>query len=378
MKHFSWQRLIAIIKKEFKQMSRDRVTFGIMIGIPLIQLILFGFAIDLNPKHLPTVVVMQQADPITQDILQRMQQSKYFVFVKKTSSLKEAKRLLKMNKVKYIVFFPPHFYKDVVKGVKPNVLLLADGSDPIAAGRAVSLFYDLSYKVGQNRLPHLWSPGSDNDPRVYKAVSLMAFNPTINTAFHIVPALMGVVLTMTMVLITALAITREFEHGTMEMLLSTPIQALEVMFGKIVPYVLIGYIQVCLILIFGVFLFNIKIVGSVILLLLMCLPFIAANLAMGLTFSTLAKNQLQAMQGTMFFLLPSILLSGFMFPFQGMPMWAQYLGNCLPLTHFLIIVRGIIMRGNGWGEIYTEVLYILLFMFAVMLITFNRYRNTLD
>ena len=303
MKHFSWQRFIAIIIKEFKQMSRDRVTFGIMIGIPLIQLILFGFAIDLNPKHLPTVVVMQQADPITQDILQRMQQSKYFVFVKKVSSLKEAKRLLKMNKIKYIVYFPPHFYKDVVKGLKPNVLL-ADGSDPIAAGRAVSVFYDLSYQVGQNRLPHLWPPGSDHDSRVYKAVSLMAFNPTINTAFHIVPALMGVVLTMTMVLITALAITREFEHGTMEMLLSTPIQALEVMFGKIVPYVLIGYIQVCLILIFGIFLFNIKIVGSVILL-LMCLPFIAANLAMGLTFSTLAKNQLQAMQGTMFFLLPS-------------------------------------------------------------------------
>jgi ABC-2 type transport system permease protein len=189
---------------------------------------------------------------------------------------------------------------------------------------------------------------------------------------------MGVVLTMTMVIITALAITREFETGTMEMLLSTPLQPLEVMIGKIVPYILVGYVQVSLILLLGKLLFAIKIKGSLILLLLMCFPFISANLAMGLTFSTLASNQLQAMQSAMFFFLPSILLSGFMFPFQGMPVWAQYIGNCLPLTHFLIIVRGIIMRGNGWQEIYPEMLYIIGFMVIVMAIALRRYRHTLD
>jgi ABC-2 type transport system permease protein len=371
-------RLFAVVQKEFKQMRRDRVTFGIMIGIPLIQLILFGFAIDLNPKHLSTVVVMQQVDPITQDITQRMQQTGYFEFKQSVSSLAEAKKMLKTNQVKYIVYFPPHFFKDVVRGLQPQVLLLADGSDPIASGRALSVFQEISYLVGKNRLFHLVTPGVNNDPRVYKPISLLAFNPSINTAYHIVPALMGVVLTMTMVLITGMAITREFEHGTMEMLLATPLQALEVMLGKIVPYILVGYIQVGLILFFGKILFHFQIQGSLLLLLFSCLPFIAANLAMGITFSTLAKNQLQAMQSTMFFLLPSILLSGFMFPFEGMPTWARWIGNCLPLTHFLIVVRGIIMRGNGWNEIYPEIFYILVFMVLVIVIALKRYRQTLD
>lgn len=377
MKEFSFLRLWAVIFKEFKQMSRDKVTFGIMIGIPLIQLILFGFAIDLNPKNLPTAVVMQQPDPISQDILQRMTQSKYFVFTHPHVDMVMAKKLLKTNQVKFIVYFPANFYRNVVRGLQPQVLLLADGSDPIASGRAVMAFQDIANLVGLHQLQDR-SLSLKKDGRLYKPVSLSAFNPSINTAFHIVPALMGVVLTMTMVLITALAITREFERGTMEMLLSTPLQALEVMIGKIVPYILVGYVQVVLILILGYLLFSITIKGSIILLLLMCLPFISANLAMGLTFSTLARNQLQAMQSTMFFLLPSILLSGFMFPFQGMPVWAQYIGNCLPLTHFLIIVRGIIMRGNGWSEIYPEMFYILAFMLVAMLVALRRYRHTLD
>lgn len=378
MKDFSWQRLLAVISKEFKQMSRDKVTFAIMIGIPLMQLVLFGFAIDLNPKHLPTAVVMQQTDPITRDILQRMQQSRYFTFTSSHNNLAEAKKLLKTNQVKFVVYFPPNFYRNVVRGMKPQVLLLADGSDPIASSRSLMVFQDISYLVGKGRLMELWPPGANNDVRLYRPVSLAAFNPSICTAFHIVPALMGVVLTMTMVIITALAITREFETGSMEMLLSTPLQALEVMGGKIVPYILVGYVQVALILLLGKVLFAIQIKGSLLLLLAVCFPFISANLAMGLTFSTLASNQLQAMQSAMFFFLPSILLSGFMFPFQGMPMWAQYVGNCLPLTHFLIIVRGIIMRGNGWQEIYPEMIYILLFMLVVMFIALRRYRHTLD
>ena len=377
MRDFSFLRLWAVILKEFKQMGRDKVTFGIMIGIPLIQLILFGFAIDLNPKQLPTAVVMQQPDPVSRDILQRMSQSQYFVFKYPHVDIKTAKKLLKTNQVKFIVYFPANFYRNVVRGLQPKVLLLVDGSDPIASGRAVMAFHDIANYVGQHQLQDR-SIFIKKDERLFHPLSLSAFNPSINTAFHIVPALMGVVLTMTMVLITALAITREFERGTMEMLLSTPLQPLEVMIGKIVPYIMVGYVQVILILSLGKLLFAITIKGSLMLLLLMCLPFISANLAMGLTFSTLARNQLQAMQSTMFFLLPSILLSGFMFPFQGMPAWAQFVGNCLPLTHFLIIVRGIIMRGNGWSEIYPEVFYILAFMLVVMLVTLRRYRHTLD
>ena len=378
MKFFSLSRMLAVMKKEFKQMRRDPTTFAMMIGIPLIQMTLFGFAIDLNPKHLPTVVVMQQPSPIAQDVVQKMSTSRYFDFIARTPSLKEAKMMLKRNKVKFIVYFPPHFYRDVVRGLKPKVLLLVDGSDPIAAGRAVSVFNDISYQVGKGRLSHLWAANESNDPRVYQAASISAFNPAVNTAYHIVPGLMGVVLTMTMVVITALAITREFERGTMEMLLSTPIQPLEMMIGKILPYVMVGYVQVCLILVMGMSLFAIQVHGSIILLLLMCLPFILANLSMGLTFSTLASNQLQAMQSAMFFFLPSLLLSGFMFPFQGMPIWAQKIGNCLPLTHFLIIVRGIVMRGNGWTEIYPEIIDILIFMFVVMTIALRRFKRTLD
>lgn len=372
---FSWTRLLAVMKKEFMQMRRDKATFAMMIGIPLIQLILFGFAIDLNPKHLPAAVVMQQPNPIAQDVLQRMEQSQYFKFIKQHTTLQEAKHLLLTNQVKFVVYFPPQFYREAAKGLKPSILLLVDGSDPIAAGRPAAVFSDISQMVGRDRFRFLNLP---DDNRVYKGVVLSAFNPEIKTAFHIVPGLMGVVLTMTMVIVTALAITREFERGTMEMLLSTPLKPLEVMIGKILPYALVGYIQVTLILILGRLLFHLPMNGSFILLFAMCFPFICANLAMGLTFSTLATNQLQAMQSAMFFFLPSILLSGFMFPFQGMPQWAQILGNCLPLTHFLIIVRGIVLRGNGWSEIYPQLLYILAFMFVVMMIAYKRYRNTLD
>jgi len=372
---FSWQRAVAVIKKEFMQMRRDKATFAMMIGIPLIQLILFGFAIDLNPKHLPTAVVMQQPNPIAQDILQKMSQSQYFQFIKRFTSLQQARKLLVTNQVKFVVYFPPNFYRAAVRELKPHALLLVDGSDPIAAGRPVAIFNDIANYVGRDRLHFL---NIQDDSRIYRAVSLAAFNPEIKTAFHIVPGLMGVVLTMTMVIITALAITKEFERGTMEMLLATPLRPLEVMIGKIIPYALVGYIQILLILFLGRMFFNLPMHGSIWLLLLACLPFICSNLAMGLTFSTLATNQLQAMQGAMFFFLPSILLSGFMFPFQGMPHWAQLLGNCLPLTHFLIIVRGIVLRGNGWLEIYPEIGYILIFMLVVLIIAYKRYRNTLD
>lgn len=373
-KYLSLKRMLAVMSKEFMQMRRDRTTFAMMIAIPLMQLILFGFAIDLNPKHLATVAVIQDPNPITQDILQRMEQSQYFKFIARVRDLKTAKLMMARNEIKVIIYFPAGFYREVIKGRQPSVLLLVDGSDPIIAARSVAVFNELPNLVGKNRLPFL--PTVDTRP--FKTTSISIFNPEIKTAFHIVPGLLGVVLTMTMVVITSIAITREFERGTMELLLATPIKPLEVIIGKILPYVGVGYIQVFLILGLAKILFSLPIQGSLLLLLLMCLPFIIANLAVGLSFSTLATNQLQAMQSAMFFFLPSILLSGFMFPIDGMPIWAQWIGNALPLTHFLVIVRGIVLKGDGFFDLYPALLKIVFFTLLIILISFRRYRKTLD
>ena len=359
-------------------MRRDKTTFAMMIGIPLIQLILFGFAINLNPRHLPTAIVNSQHDNLSRRILTSMENSTYFKFVSPSSSEEEATHLLKTGKVQFVVNFPPDFSHDLLKGLKPTLLLQADATDPAATSRAVSVFSDLATLALTEELigPHASLLKGTTLP--YQPIIHAVYNPLAITAYNIVPGLLGVVLTMTMVVITALAITREFERGTMENLLAMPIRPLEVMVGKIVPYIIVGYLQIALILFMAKFLFSVPMLGSIFLLLLLSLPFIAANLAMGLTFSTLASNQLQAMQSAMFFFLPSILLSGFMFPFRGMPDWAQYLGNILPLTHFLVIVRGILLKGNGFFDVWQEIIPILGFMSVVLLISYKRFRQTLD
>ncbi|STX44073.1 ABC transporter permease [Legionella donaldsonii] len=377
MKGEAISRLLAVMAKEFIQMARDRATFAMIIGIPLIQLILFGFAINTNPRNLPTAIVNPDYSNFGRRILVAMQDSTYFHFIKPVSTEEEARALLKRGEVQFVVNFPPNFSHDLVKGVKPTLLLEADATDPAATSRAVSVFSDLASLVFKEELVgplnHLAAGSPPYDPIVHAI-----YNPLAITAYNIVPGLLGVVLTMTMVIITALVITREFERGTMENLLATPLKPMEVMVGKIVPYIIVGYLQVLLILFMAKFLFNVPMQGSIALLLILCLPFIAANLAVGLTFSTLATNQLQAVQGAVFFFLPSILLSGFMFPFRGMPDWAQWLGNILPLTHFLVIVRGILLKGNGFWEVWREIIPIITFMAVVMIIGFKRYRKTLD
>lgn len=373
----AWSRLSAVMLKEFIQMRRDRTTFGMIVGIPLIQLVLFGFAINMNPRHLPTAVVGDTHNVVARRIMIGLQNSTYFKFIAPSMSELQALQYLKRGKVQFIVNFPPKFYHDVVKGLKPSLLLQADATDPAATSRAVSVFNEMASFVLSEELrgPLL---ALKPTPWPYQPMVHAMYNPLAITAYNIVPGLLGVILTMTMVMITAIAITREYERGTMENLLATPLKPIEVMVGKIVPYIIVGYIQVVLVLLSAKFLFAIPIQGSLALLLLMCLPFVAANLAMGLTFSTLASNQLQAVQSAMFFFLPSILLSGFMFPFRGMPEWAQFLGNCLPLTHFIIIVRGILLKGNGWWDIWREIIPILIFMLVVMFISYKRYRQTLD
>lgn len=371
------RRLGAMIMKEFIQMRRDKTTLGMMIGIPLIQLILFGFAINLNPRHLPTAIVGADYSVFTRRILMSMQNSTYFKFISPVSTEREAHELLKKGKIQFIVNFPPMFSHDLVKGLKPTLLLQADATDPAATSRAVAVFGDLAnLALVEELIGPLKSLAAVSSP--YQPIIHSIYNPLAITAFNIVPGLLGVVLTMTLVIITALAITREYEVGTMENLLATPLRPLEVMIGKLLPYIIVGYVQILLILMMAKFVFGVPMEGSVGLLLILCLPFIAANLSVGLTFSTLASNQLQAVQSAMFFFLPSILLSGFMFPFRGMPDWAQFLGNMLPLTHFLVIVRGILLKGNGFLEVWQEIIPILGFMFVVMFIAFKRYRNTLD
>ena len=348
-----------------------------MIGIPLIQLILFGYAINLNPRHLPTAIVGADQSVFTRRILTSMQNSTYFEFVTPQATEQEANQWLKTAKVQFVVNIPPNFSHDIVRGLKPTLLLQVDATDPAVSSRAISVFTDLAHVSLEEDLQGPLANIKDVGPS-YTPIVHAVYNPLAITAYNIVPGLLGVVLTMTLVIITALAITREYERGTMENLLAMPVNPLEVMLGKIVPYIIVGYVQVLLILFFAKFLFGVPMAGSIVLLLILCLPFIAANLAMGLTFSTLATNQLQAVQSAMFFFLPSLLLSGFMFPFRGMPEWAQILGNCLPLTHFLLIVRGILLKGNGFLDIWREIIPILIFMCGVMMIGYKRYRKTLD
>lgn len=358
-------------------MLRDKSTLAMIIGIPLMQLIMFGFAINTNPRNLPTAIVNADNSVMSRRILASMENSTYFKFISPPISETEASRMLKTGKVQFVVYFPNNFTRDLVKGLHPPLLLETDATDPAATSRAISVFNDIAT---QSLKEDLNGPLTSLNPKqpAYQPLVHSMYNPLAITAYNIVPGLLGVVLTMTMVIVTALIITRENERGTMETLLSTPLKPLEVMAGKLVPYVVVGFIQVMLILIMAKLLFSVPTQGSILLLLVFTLPFIAANLSVGLTFSTLASNQLQAVQGATFFFLPSILLSGFMFPFRGMPEWAQWVGNILPLSHYLIIVRGILLKGNGFFEVWDQVVYILLFTAVALFIGFKRYRKTLD
>jgi len=376
-RYFSWSRWFGIVGKEFIQLKRDRLTFGMIVGIPVIQLVLFGFAINSDPKHLPTAVLDADRSEFSRSILAGLKNSDYFEFVREAVDEAEADRLLAMGATQFVITIPEGFSRSLVRGERPAVLVEADATDPAATGNAIAAVNQVAQNVLARDLTGPLSP-LNATPGAFEVRIHPRYNPEAITQYHIVPGLMGVILTMTMVLMTGLAITRETERGTMENLLATPATALEVMTGKIVPYVLIGLIQVTLILLLARLIFGVPILGSLATLYLAVLLFIAANLTLGLTFSSLARNQLQAMQMTFFFFLPSILLSGFMFPFRGMPGWAQAIGEMLPLTHFLRIVRGVLLKGNGFAEIGSEVWPIVLFMAVVSAIGLRSFRSTLD
>lgn len=370
---FSFSRWFGILLKEFIQLKRDRLTFGMIVGIPIIQLLLFGFAINSDPKHLPTAIVMADPGPFARSYVAAMQNSDYFKIVGSVDE-KEANALLDRSQVQFVVTFPPGFHRDLVRGKAPTLLVEADATDPMAAGGAISVLNRLGLEVFAPDLPGLEKTAMPPlDLRVHRR-----YNPEGLTSYNVVPGLLGVILTMTMVLMTGLAMTRERERGTFENLLATPATPVEVMTGKIVPYILIGLIQVTLILLAARFIFDVPMHGNLLLLYAVVLLFICANLTLGITFSSIARNQLQAMQMTFFFFLPSMLLSGFMFPFRGMPEWAQVVGNVLPLTHFLVLVRGILLKGNGIDMVWSSVWPILAFIAVVLGIGLRTFRRTLD
>jgi ABC-2 type transport system permease protein len=377
MHRFTFHRLWAIVLKEFIQMRRDRVTFAMMIGVPLMQLMLFGFAINSDPKHLPTAIRDADHGPFARTLVAALGNSDYFALTREATTEAEAQQLLQLGEVQFVLNIPEDFTRKLLRGERPTVLIEADATDPAATGPALSAVNAIAATVFDRDLTgpltRLRAKTGPVDFEIHAH-----YNPENITQYNIVPGLMGIVLTMTMVMITGLAITRERERGTMENLLATPVRPFEVMVGKILPYIAVGYIQVTLILVAARFIFNVPMVGSLPLLYAMALIFITANLAVGITFSTLAQNQLQAVQMSFFFFLPSILLSGFMFPFRGMPEWAQWIGTCLPNTHFLRIVRGILLKGNGLAEIAPEIWPLLLFLAVAMTIGVKRYRQTLD
>ncbi len=374
---FSTLRWLGIMTKEFIQLRRDRLTFGMIIGIPVIQVLLFGFAINADPKQLPTAVLSQENSVYARTLVAAMQTSGYFRIVARPDSEAELEAQVAGGTVQFGVTIPANFARALTRGERPVLLVEADATDPAATSNALaalatitqqSLDADLRGPLQERR-----ATPAPADLRIHRR-----YNPEGITAYNIVPGLLGVILTMTMVLMTGLAMTRERERGTFENLLATPALPVEVMTGKIVPYILIGLIQVSLALAAAVWIFHVPVRGSVGLLYAVVLLFIAANLTLGITFSSIAQNQLQAMQMTFFFFLPSILLSGFMFPFRGMPEWAQAIGNVLPLTHFVVLVRGIMLKGNGIAALWPHLWPIVLFMAVVMGLGIRFYRRTLD
>ncbi|KWA18396.1 ABC transporter permease [Burkholderia territorii] len=374
---FSVARWWSIVLKEFLQLRRDRVTFAMIVGVPIIQLALFGFAINTDPKHLPTAVIVADSSPFARSFVAAMRNSAYFDIVATLPDETAGRHALARGDVQFVLSVPADFSKRLLRGERPSLLVEADATDPVATASAIGA------------LPGLVQPVADKDltgplahlngrPAAFDVVLHRLYNPEGITQYNVVPGLMGVILTMTMVMMTGLAITRERERGTMENLLATPVRPLEVMTGKIVPYVFIGLIQVSIILAAARYVFDVPFVGGVFAIYLSALLFIAANLTVGITLSSLAQNQLQAMQLAVFYFLPNILLSGFMFPFAGMPNWAQFVGNLLPLTYFNRLVRGILLKGNDWADLWPSVWPVAVFTLVVMGIALRFYRRTLD
>lgn len=372
----SWQRIWSVLRKEFVQLKRDRLTLAMLIGIPLIQLILFGYAINGDPRHLPAVVVSLDNSPISRSVVRAIENTGYFDIQAAVSEAR-AEQMLSQGDVQFAIIIPSDFSRELVRGKQPVIAVYADASDPTTSGGAISALNQLPVQglmpELRGPLQHLRAGEAPYALRIHRR-----YNPEGITAYNVVPGLMGVILVMTLVMMTAMAMTRERERGTLENLLATPVKPIEVMVGKILPYVVIGYVQVIMIYVAARILFSVPMFGSYLLLSAAVLVFIIATLVVGFLFSTIARTQLQAMQMSIFFFLPNIMISGFMFPFRGMPTWAQVLGELLPNTHFMRVVRGVMLKGSTLADVGHELWPMLAFIAVVGTLAMLRYRQTLD
>ena len=374
---FSLVRWWSIVLKEFTQLKRDRLSFAMIVGIPILQMALFGYAINTNPKHLDTAIISADDSDITRSFIAAMQNSSYFKIVEELPNEAAGREALARGQLLFVVNIPAGFTRQLLRHERPSLLIEADATDATATASALAAVNGIVQSVIQREMtgPLATLQGS---PAPFDVNVHPLYNPDNITQYNVVPGLMGVVLTLTMVMMTGLAITRERERGTMENLLAMPSTPMEVMTGKLIPYIGIGLIQASIILLAARFIFQVPFFGNIGAVYLSALLFIAANLTVGITFSSLAQNQLQAVQLAIFYFLPNILLSGFMFPFKGMPAWAQVIGNLLPLTYFNRLIRGILLKGNGWSDSWPSVWPMMVFTLALMGVAVATYRRTLD
>jgi ABC-2 type transport system permease protein len=377
MNGFSATRVFAVLVKEFKQVTRDRLTWAMMLAIPVLQLVLFGYAINTEPRHLPTAVLMQEDSRYARSVTAALKNSRYFDFVAQARSPAELDAMIRRGDAQFAITLPGDFSRRVARADRPQVLVEVDATDPAATGGAVAALSALPAQALAHDLTGAVAPRAQA-PAPFDVVVHRQYNPEAITAYNIVPGLLGIVLTLTLVMMTALSVTRELERGTMETLLATPLEPLEVMAGKLAPYVLVGLVQTAIILLLARFLFHVPMQGGWFGLSIGVALFIVGSLALGFLISTVATSQLQAMQMSIFYLLPSILLSGFMFPFHGMPTWAQWLGEVIPVTHFLRVVRGSLLKGQGIEDQWRELLALVAFVCVVTALAMARYRRTLD
>ncbi|MCX7359217.1 MAG: ABC transporter permease [Alphaproteobacteria bacterium] len=373
----SWARVFAVFLKELVQMRRDRPTFAIMIMMPVMQLVLFGYAINTDPRHMPAVVEMREDGPMTRAFLASLAQSSFIDVVAVTQRAEDGEAMIRSGQATFLISIPEGFERRLVRGERPQILVAADASDPVAASGALGAIERIAQSAFATQFTGPLAYLAQAPPP-YEIVVHRRYNPAGVSAFNIVPALLGVILTMTMVMITSIALTRETERGTMENLLATPVRPLEVMIGKTTPYVFVGAIQVAIVLVVATLLFRIPFTGSLLAFLAAVTLFILANLMLGYLISTVARTQMQAMQMTFFIFLPSILLSGFMFPFRAMPGWAQVIGEALPITHFLRIVREIVLKGAGFADVVGDLWPLSVILLVLATLALLRFRRTLD
>ncbi len=374
---FSLARFAAVLGKEFIQMRRDRVTFAMMVGLPIAQLLLFGFIINSDARHMPTLIEMNDSGPLSRAVIAGMKMSDYFDIQGSVGGTIGGEEALRSGRATFVVVFPQNFERDTLRGRHPNILVQADASDPSAVGGAVGALSGIVQTAMAEVFvgPLAYAAAT---PAPFGVAVQKKYNPEGKTSTNIVPGLLAIILSMTMVMMTAVAIVKESERGTMEMLIATPVRPLEVMLGKILPYVFVGYVQTTVFLITGLTLFAVPFEGSWLAFFLGFNLFIIVNLALGFLISAGTRSQMQAMQLSMFTILPSVLLSGFLFPFAAMPGWAQVIGNVVPATHFLRVVRTVMLKGGGAADVGGELVAMLAILAVVSVIAMLRYRQTLD